>query len=114
MQELFDDRLEGGFHDVLTLAALLDPELYPYVHTIPMAERVKAEELVMKLYGSSKSFGKAALGQAEELPRGQSGDPRLCLAESCLSSRRCWLLASGETTALITLHSSTSPKWPSE
>ena len=84
MQELFDERLEYGFHDVFTLAALLDPELYPYVHTIPMAERVKAEELVMKLYGSSKSFGKAALGQLKSYREGNHGIPDYALENPAL------------------------------
>ena len=75
MQDLFDQRLEYGFHPVFVLAALLDPKLYPYVHTVSMAERIQAEALVMQLFGSSRAFGNAALGQLKNYREGKHDIP---------------------------------------
>ena len=72
VQDHFDYRLEYG---LFVLAALLDPELYPYVHTISMAERIQAEALVMQLFGSSKAFGNAALGQLKNYREGKHDIP---------------------------------------
>ena len=36
VQDLFEYRLEYGFHEVFILDALLDPELYPHVGSITM------------------------------------------------------------------------------
>ena len=51
MQAFYEARLEYGYHPVFVLAALLDPALYVYVHTIDMEERIKAEELLITFFG---------------------------------------------------------------
>ena len=73
VQALFDERMQYGFHPVFILAAMLDPKLYPYLYTIPMDKRIQAEELVMKLYETSSSFGAEAVGQMKNYREGNQG-----------------------------------------
>ena len=75
VQEIFDEPLRYGFHAVFVLAALLDPALYPYVHTISMEERIKAEELLVKFFGLSRAFANAALGQLKAYREGKHNIP---------------------------------------
>ena len=75
VQDIFDARLQYGFHPVFVLAALLDPALYPYVHTISMEERIKAEELLVKFFGLSRAFANAALGQLKAYREGRHNIP---------------------------------------
>ena len=75
VQEIFDERLQYGFHAVFVLAAMLDPALYPCVHNIPMEQRIKAEELLVNFFGLSKAFANAALGQLKAYREGRHEIP---------------------------------------
>lgn len=78
--------MQYGFHPVFILAAMLDPKLYPHLDTIPMDERIQAEELVMQLYGTSRSFGNAAVGQLKNYREGNHGLPEYALENVALTS----------------------------
>ena len=83
VQELFEERLEYGFHMVFILAALLDPALYPYVNSISMEERVQAEELVMTFF-PSRPFGNAAVAQLKNYREGKHGIPEYAFENPAL------------------------------
>lgn len=74
VQDLFNARLEYGFHEVFVLAALLDPALYPQVNSIPMEQRIQAEELVMKLM-PTKAQADAAVAQLKNWREGKHNIP---------------------------------------
>ena len=50
---------------MFVLAALLDPALYLYVHTISMEEHIKAKELLVTFFGLSRAFANAAKGSGQ-------------------------------------------------
>ena len=82
---MFEERLQYGYHLVFVLAALLDPYLYPYLHTIPMEERIQAEELVMKFHGASRTFGKATVGQLKAWREGNHNIPDYAFENAALT-----------------------------
>ena len=83
VQDLFDDRLQCGSHEVFILAALLDPALYPKVDTISMEERIQAETLVIKLQ-PTRAHGDAAVAQLKDYHEGRHGIPEYAFENPAL------------------------------
>ena len=51
-----------------------------------MEERIQAEKLVMKLFGTSRSFGNAALGQLKKYREGNHGIPDYAIENAASTS----------------------------